>query len=202
MQFKKNRFIVLMLLLSALGVWACAAAVRWAVPAPTLVPVEDGDFADWKAWNMQWLGAAQFVDVTVVIDKDQATYVPVEQGYLFLAMKVQIINISNDTQQMWIPQGPVYLTDATGKKYDLVGIAYEDSIFMAPPYLLTEDTVFTTMQMSTGGHYTLSYKPKDALWFIESTPDLSFSMDFLFTIPENASGLVLQFGNGYRVDIQ
>lgn len=38
---------------------------------------------------MQWLGAAQFVDVTVVIGEDQATYVPVEEGQLFLAMKAQ-----------------------------------------------------------------------------------------------------------------
>lgn len=201
MQFKKNRFIVLMLLLSVLGIWACAA-VSWAAPAPTLVPTEGGDFADWKAWNMQWLGAAQFVDVTVVIGEDQATYVPVEQGHLFLAMKAQIINVSNDTQQMWIPQGPVYLTDSDGKKYDLVGIAYEDAIMMAPPYLLTTDTFFSTTKSSTGGHYSMAYKPKDALWFIEATPGLSFSMDFLFSVPENASGLVLQFGNVYRVDIQ
>lgn len=202
MQFKKkNRFIVLMLLLSVLGVWACAA-VRWAAPAPTLAPVEGGDFADWKAWNMQWLGAAQFVDVTVVIGEDQATYVPVEQGHLFFAMKAQIINVSNDTQQMWFPQGPVYLTDSDGKKYDLVGIAYEDAIMMAPPYLLTTDTFFSTTKSSTGGHYTMAYQPKEALWFIEATPGLSFTMDFLFTVPENASGLILQFGNGYRVDIQ
>ena len=198
---KKNRFIVLALLLSVLGVWACAGVGK-ATPAPTLTPVEGGDFTDWKAWNMVWVGATPFADVTVKVGEDQTTYLPVEQGYLFLAMKAQIINVSNETQQMWYPQGPVYLTDDNGKKYDLVGIAYEDAIMMAPPYLMTADTVFSTTQSSTGGHYTMAYQPKEALRFIEATPGLSFSMDFLFTIPENASGLVMQFGNGYKVDIQ
>jgi hypothetical protein len=197
---KNNRFIILVLL-SVLGAWACVG-VGGASPAPTLVPVEGGDFTDWKAWNIVWVAATPFADVTVKVGEDQATYFPVEQGYLFLAMKAQIINISKDTQQMWFSQGPVYLTDDSGKKYDLVGIAYEDAIMMAPPYLITENTFFSATQSSSGGHYTMAYQPKEALWFIEATPGLTFSMDFLFTISENASGLILQFGNGYKVDIQ
>lgn len=193
--------MILLLILSALTGWACAG-VGLSTPAPTLVPVEGGAFADWTAWNMQWVGAAQFIDVTVVNGEDQATYVPVEHGYLFLAMKAQIVNVSNDTQQMRFPQGPVYLTDSTEKKYELVGIAYEDAIMMAPPYLITTDTIFSTTKLNTGGHYTMAYQPKEALWFIEATPGLPFSMDFLFTIPENVSGLVLRFGNGYQVNIQ
>lgn len=197
---KKNKN---MYVLSALVVWlfACVTILP-ETSTQGQMDIEGGDFADWTAWDMVWVAATRFEDVTVTSDELQEIYQPVEPGYLFLAMKANIRNISNDTQQMWFPQEPIYLTDATGTKYNLVGIAYEDTILTAPPYLITEDTRFIAAQISIGGHYTIAHQPKDALWFIEATPDIPFSVDFLFTIPENASGLVLQFGNGYRVDIK
>lgn len=198
MKKNKNMYLVLALVV---GLFACVT-IQPQTATQVQMNVEGGDFADWTAWNMVWVAATRFVDVTVTVEELQETYQPVEPGYLFLAMKANLRNISKDTQQMLIPQGPVYLTDAAGAQYDLVGVAYDDTILMSAPYLITEKTLFTALQTDNGKHFTIAYKPKDAVWFIESSPELPISMDFLFTIPENATGLVLQFGNGYRVDIK
>ena len=91
--------------------------------------------------------------------------------------------------------------DEDQNKYDLVGIAKEDTILMSPPYLLIDKTLFTTFKWDTG-FITLAYQPAEGTWFIQASPGALFHVDFLFVIPENIDKLVLHFGNGMIVNIQ
>lgn len=72
---------------------------------------------------------------------------------------------------------------------------------MAPPYLMIEDTLFITSTWDTG-HVSMAYQTEAKEWFIEATSRAKFYVDFLFTIPDNASGLVIHFGKGMTVAIE
>ena len=161
----------------------------------------EGEIANWGAWRFTWKTARTYFDVTVQAEDKQKTYFPEPEGSVFLAATTEIVNISNETQEIRFPQGPIYLMDENQNKYDLVGIAKEDTILMSPPYLLVDKTLFTTFKWDTG-FITLAFQPAEGTWFIQSTPGALFYVDFLFVIPENISKLVLHFGNGMIVNIQ
>lgn len=165
---------------------------------------EASEVANWDAWSFTWKTADTFADVTVNwTEGDQKTFLPEEPNYLFLAVQCEIINTSYQTQEIRLPQGPMYLTDDQQNVYDLVGLARDDSIFMAPPYLMhSEDTLFSTTKWNDGGFVTTAYQPKPAIWFIQATAGKSFHADFLFTIPANASGLTIHYGDGMLVSIE
>lgn len=164
---------------------------------------DTGDFANWEAWSIIWQTADTYEDVTVKLEDKQKTYLPEQENYVFLALKAEILNISEETQEMRFAQGPIYLTDRDHNVYDLVGVAYEDTILMAPPYLLENKTRFTTVKWNNDGRFfTVAYQVDPGNWFIQATPDSLFHVDFLFTIPRGLiSGLVLQFGKGMTVKI-
>lgn len=161
-----------------------------------------GDFANWGAWKITWKTAQNFVDVTVKLGDAQKTYAPQQADYVFLAMQAEMINTSQETQEMRFWQGPIYLTDKDQNVYDLVGVAHQDMILMAPPYLLEDKTRFTTTKWNDGRFFTIAYQHEPKSWFIQATPNSLFHVDFLFTVPQGISGLVLHFGNGMTVGIE
>ena len=165
--------------------------------------MEAGDFANWSAWSITWQTAATFDDVTVHREDKQKTYLPEQENYVFLAVKAEILNISQETQEMRFWQGPIYLTDQDHNVYDLVGVAHEDMILMAPPYLIEDKTHFTTVKWNNDGRFfTVAYQADPQSWYIQATPNAVFHVDFLFTVPRGVSGFILQFGNGMIVKIQ
>lgn len=163
---------------------------------------EAGDFANWGAWSITWQTAQTFDDVTVDLGDQQKTYLPEQENYVFLAVQAEILNISQETQEMRFWQGPIYLTDQDQNVYDLVGIANRDVILMAPPYLLEDKTRFRTGRWDDGRFITVAYQADPQSWFMQATPNSVFHVDFLFTVPRGVSGFILQFGNGMIVNIQ
>ena len=160
------------------------------------------DFANWEAWSIIWQTADTYEDVTVKIGDKQKTYLPEQENYVFLAVQAEILNISQETQEMRFWQGPIYLTDQDHNVYDLVGVAYDDTILTAPPYLLENKTRFTTVKWNNDGRFfTVAYQADPQSWFMQATPNAVFHVDFLFTVPGGISGLVMQFGNGMIVKI-
>ena len=188
------RFCTLLLL--AILLTACAGA-----PSGSPDVAGAGDFANWDAWSILWQAAETFDDVTVKIEDKQKTYFPEQENYVFLAVRAEILNISQETQEMRFWQGPIYLTDQDQNVYDLVGIANRDVILMAPPYLLEDKTHFRTGRWDDGRFITVAYQADPQSWFMQATPNSVFHVDFLFTVPRGVSGFVLQFGNGMTVKI-
>jgi len=160
-----------------------------------------GNFANWDAWSIIWQGASTFDDVTVKIEDKQKTYLPEQENYVFIAIKAELLNISNETQEMRFWQGPIYLTDQDQNAYDLVGIANVDAILMAPPYLLEDKTHFRTGKWDDGRFITVAYQADPQSWFMQATPNSVFHVDFLFTVPRGVSGFLLHFGNGMLVNV-
>jgi len=162
---------------------------------------DTGDFANWDAWSIIWQTAQTFDDVTVDLGDQQKTYLPEQENYVFLAVQAEILNISQETQEMRFWQGPIYLTDQDQNVYDLVGIANRDTILMAPPYLLEDKTRFRTGRWDDGRFITVAYQSDPQSWFMQATPNSVFHVDFLFTVPKGVSGFLLHFGNGMLVDV-
>lgn len=161
-----------------------------------------GDFANWNAWSITWKTAQTYDDVTVKIGDEQQTYLPEQENYVFVAIQAEILNISQQTEEMRFAQGPIYLTDQDQNIYDLVGIANKDTILMFPPYLLVDKTRFSTTRWDDGRFFTVAYQHEPQSWYIQATPAALFHVDFLFTIPRGASsGFVMRFGNGMTVNI-
>jgi len=169
-------------------------------PDPALSE-DAGNFANWDAWSIVWQGASTFVDVTVKMEDKQKTYLPEQENYVFIAIKAELLNVSNETQEMRFWQGPIYLTDQDKNVYDLVGIANVDTILMAPPYLLEDKARFRTGRWDDGRFITVAYQADPQSWFLQATPNSVFHVDFLFTVPENVTGFLLHFGNGMLVNI-
>jgi hypothetical protein len=162
----------------------------------------DGAFAKWEAWSITWQHSQTFADVTVKIGDKQKTYLPKQANYVFLALKAELLNISQETQEMRFWQDAVYLTDPKSPSiYNLVGVAHTDVILMAPPYLLEDKTRFTTGRWDDGRFMTVAYQHEPQSWFIQATPNSLFHVDFLFTVPEDFKELTLHFGNGMIVNI-
>ena len=187
-------------LLLLLGVVLCACSGGQSESSSSN---DNGDFANWDAWSIIWQGASTFDDVTVKIGDKQKTYLPEQANYVFVAVKAELLNISNVTQEMRFWQGPIYLTDQDQNVYDLVGLAHKATILMAPPYLLENKTHFATVKWNNDGRFfTVAYQADPQSWFMQATPNAVFHVDFLFTVPRGVSGFVLQFGNGMIVNIQ
>lgn len=193
---KKTTVFSLLLLL---GIVLCGCGGGKSEPT---LSGDAGNFANWDAWSIIWQGASTFDDVTVKIGDKQKTYLPEQGNYVFVAVKAELLNISNETQEMRFWQGPIYLTDQDQNVYDLVGIANVDVILMAPPYLLEDKTRFRTGRWDDGRFITVAYQADPQSWFMQATPNSVFHVDFLFTVPRGVSGFVLQFGNGMIVNIQ
>jgi hypothetical protein len=163
---------------------------------------EAGDFAKWEAWSITWQHSQTFGDVTVKMEDKQKTYLPEQKNYVFLALKAELLNISQETQDMRFWQDAIYLTDPRSQNvYPLVGVAHSDVILMAPPYLLEDKTRLQTGRWDDGRFMTVAYQRKPQSWFIQATPNSLFHVDFLFTVPEDFEDLVLHFGNGMIVNI-
>jgi hypothetical protein len=92
---------------------------------------ETPEVANWDAWSFTWKTAEKFADVTVSWGDEQKTYLPEQPNYLFLAVQYEIVNTSDKTQEIHLPQGPMYLTDKEQNVFDLVGLAWDDTILMA-----------------------------------------------------------------------
>jgi hypothetical protein len=194
------KHIAVLVALSLFGMVLIACGKGGSATPPSGDP---GDFANWKAWSITWKLAERFDDVTVKIGDAQKTYLPEEPNYVFLAAQAEILNISNETQDMRFWQDPIYLTDESNNVYPLVGLAHDDSIFMAPPYLLEDKTRFTTVRWNNDGRFfTVAYQHEPKSWFIQATPNSLFHVDFLFTIPRDAGELVMRFGNGMATIIR
>ena len=163
---------------------------------------EEGDFANWRAWSILWQTAETYDDVTVDLGDQQKTYFPEQENDVFLAVQAELLNISQETQEMRFWQGPIYLTDQEGNVYDLVGIANRDVILMAPPYLLEDKTRLRTGRWDDGRFITVAYQADPQSWFLQATPNSVFHVDFLFTVPRGMEGFVLHFGDGMIVNIQ
>jgi len=162
---------------------------------------EASDFTNLAAWTIIWGNADTYVDVTVKFGDKQKTYVPEQENYVFMAVSADILNISEETQEMRFAQGPIYLTDQAHNVYDLVGVAYEDNILMAPPYLLENKTHLTAVRWDDGRIFSIAYQVDSGNWFIQASPDVSFYVDFLFTIPHGQTEFILHFGKGMNVKI-
>jgi hypothetical protein len=160
------------------------------------------DIVNWRDWRITWITANKFSDVTVSLGNEKKTFLPEQEGFIFIAVQAEMINISNETQTMRFPQGPIYIKDNKEQLYDLVGLAQDNTILMAHPYLITESTMFITSTWNTTNYITIAYQPEVKEWFIEATSGAKFYVDFLFTVPENASGFVIQFGNNMTVVIE
>jgi hypothetical protein len=185
-----------LLVLLGIVLGACSSGQSGATPAS-----DAGEFADWDAWSITWQAAETFADVTVKSEDAQKTYLPENPDHVFLAVRSELLNISKETQEMRFWQGPIYLTDGEDNRYDLVGIANRDVIFMAPPYLLEDKTHLRTGRWDDGRFITVAYQADPQSWFVQATPNSVFHVDFLFTVPRGMSGFVLHFGNGMLVNI-
>ena len=126
-------------------------------------------------------------DVTVKVEDLQKTFLPEQENSHFLAVTAEIINISKDTQERRFPQGPIFLLDDEQNKYDLVGIAKDDTILMSPPYLFTDKTLFTATKWDTGS-FTLAYQPAEGTWFIQATSRASCTSTSCLWCPWTSKG--------------
>ena len=192
----KKLVLFQILFLAGILLPACSGAKSAASDAK-----DAGDFAKWDAWSITWQHSQTFADVTVKIGDQQKTYLPEQADDVFLALTAELLNISKDTQEMRFWQGPIYLTDPDQKVYDLVGIANKEVILMAPPYLMEDKTFFRTGRWDDGRFILVAYQADPQSWFMQATPNSVFHVDFLFTVPQDFSGLVLHFGNGMIVNV-
>jgi hypothetical protein len=156
---------------------------------------------NWQAWSITWQTTRYLDSVTVESGKEHKTYVPEQDNFVFMAFKAEMLNISKETQEIRFPMGPIYVKDQEGNTYNLAGISSNDVFFTAPPYVMFGKTHLTMSRWDDGRFYLVAYQPEPGSWFIRATPEALFHVDFVFAVPREVSGLVMEFGNEMSVDI-